>query len=565
VRFLDKEYSIKHWEGEQLPSPFALDTETTVVPRHLVPDVVTTQVYGGGDHVYFVSREKLNSFLEMHKDSKIICHNAAFDIRVLEKATGASLSEMYEKSLIWDTSILYRLLHLATVGYVPFKYNLAMLTKQFLGVTLDKEDSPRLDFGQYLGREDELPEEHLEYAARDAVATYKLYNYLCNRIISTGSDTYLSHNIQAAGDYALNVMHSNGIGFNLEKKNKWLAEKNLLLEQYQDKLASWGWTRGTKGVKDRYEYIIKALGITLPRTEDGSVSSKAEDLQVYRHFEFIDNYLKFIELEKATTFVRDVHEAKIHPRYNLLVNTGRTSCSKPNFQQLPRLGGIREMFQAGEGKTLLITDYSTIELATLAQVLLDKYGESVMADKINDGEDLHRYYASILYSKDPADVTKDERQSAKAANFGFPGGLGIDTFIEFSRGYGLELSRQEATTMRNVWFQAFPEMEQYLKGQEGYVMTRTGRMRGNTSFCAEKNSPFQGLAADGAKLALWYLNKAGFKLSGFVHDEIITEVGEDKAEEMLPIQEKIMVDAMKMLVPDVKVAVESQISKVYTK
>jgi DNA polymerase-1 len=295
------------------------------------------------------------------------------------------------------------------------------------------------------------------------------------------------------------------------------------------------------------------------------ISSKGEDLEPYRKEPFVNAFLRFQELEKAVSFVKNVESDKIHPRYNLLVNTGRTSCSKPNFQQLPKLGGIREMFTASKGNTLLITDYSAIELATLSQVTYDRYGYSKMREQINAGIDLHKYYASVMHDCTPDMVSKQQRSEAKAANFGFPGGLGIDTFIEFSRGYGLELSTDVAQDMKNTWFKAFPEMRKYMQNEDGHVFTRTGRLRGNTSYCAEKNSPFQGLAADGAKLALYELDKAGYKVVGFVHDEIICEVPEKDAESLLPEQEKIMIRAMQSVVPDVKIGVESMISKVYTK
>ena len=223
------------------------------------------------------------------------------------------------------------------------------------------------------------------------------------------------------------------------------------------------------------------------------------------------------------------------------------------------------MFKAEEGNTFLITDYSAIELSTLAQVLYDEFGESVMRDKINAGLDLHRYYASVLFGVEESKVEKWQRQAAKAANFGFPGGLGIDTFIEFSKGYGLDISRDEASNMKKVWFDAFPEMKKYLDGEKGYVWTRTGRLRNNTTFCAEKNTPFQGLAADGAKLALYNLMDEGFKIVGFVHDEIITEVPENQVKELTEKQEKIMIDSMKVVVPDVKVGVETTVSERYCK
>ena len=111
----------------------------------------------------------------------------------------------------------------------------------------------------------------------------------------------------------------------------------------------------------------------------------------------------------------------------------------------------------------------------------------------------------------------------------------------------------------------FPRNEAIFARGKGYVWTRTGRLRANTTFCAEKNTPFQGLAADGAKLALYNLMTQGFKIVGFVHDEIITEVPKSKVKELTSKQEKIMIDSMKVVVPDVSIAVESTISERYCK
>ena len=119
--------------------------------------------------------------------------------------------------------------------------------------------------------------------------------------------------------------------------------------------------------------------------------------------------------------------------------------------------------------------------------------------------------------------------------------------------------------MKDTWFEAFPEMKTYMQGEEGSVTTLTGRIRADTTYCAEKNTPFQGLAADGAKIALYNLMDAGFELVGFVHDEIITEVPENTAEEMRRLQEEIMVNSMSLVVPDVKISVESTISPRYCK
>ena len=104
-----------------------------------------------------------------------------------------------------------------------------------------------------------------------------------------------------------------------------------------------------------------------------------------------------------------------------------------------------------------------------------------------------------------------------------------------------------------------------MKNENGSVTTLTGRKRGNTTYCAEKNTPFQGLSADGAKLALYNLDREGFKVVGFVHDEIICEVSTEESEEKLVIQERIMIDSMRSVIPDIRISVDSMISERYCK
>jgi DNA polymerase I-like protein with 3'-5' exonuclease and polymerase domains len=572
MKFNNQEYNILIWSSSvgRLGKYVSIDTETDMQPFHRTANLVTFQAYSGGTNVYYVRPEEIPNFLAIHRDSYLLAHNFAFDADVISKQIKDSsvMYDLYDRNKCRDTSVLYRLVHLAQIGYVPFKYSLALLAEKFLGINLVKDET-RENFGQFLGKSvEEIPEHFLTYGAIDVVATYQIYFKLMSHMRRHDKyETMLSHDIQVKGDLALNHIYKNGIGFDLARRDEWLAEVDKEMQVRANILATWGWVRGKKGIKGVYERIITMLKLdaVLPRTESGEISSKSEDLEPYKHHSFISALLRYRELEKASSFCRDITSNRVHPRYNLLVNTGRTSCSSPNFQQLPRMGGIREMFRASEGNTLLITDYSAIELSTLAQNTYKNFGYSVMRDRINDGEDLHKYYASIMYGCEIEDVTKDQRQEAKAANFGFPGGLGINTFIEFSRGYGLELTEDKAQEMKDVWFEAFPEMRQYMENEIGHVYTSTGRKRGNTSYCAEKNTPFQGLAADGAKLALYNLDKAGFKVVGFCHDEIVTEVSEEKADEYIKLQEKIMIDSMRTVVPDVRVAVESQISEVYTK
>ena len=573
MNFNGQEYEIKIYkESDGLLGRFiGIDTETNIKPFTTIPDLVTMQAYSGGKYVYYIPKELIPRFISTHSDSFMLFLNAPFDVDVMGKEIGdmSVIYSLYDNNRIRDIGVLYRLLHLAAMGFVPFKYNLSLLSDKFLGEALVK-DEIRENFGQFLNLPlDVIPQEYLEYGAKDVIATYKIYFKLIAEIRNHDKkNTLLSHDIQVKGDLALNHIYKNGIGFDLAQRDEWLSGIYKQMDKHSNILASWGWVRGRKGIKDVFSNIATHIGISdlLPKTESGDLSSKSDDLSSFRNHAFIDSYLEYQSLEKATSFVKGITSNIVHPRYNLLVNTGRTSCSKPNFQQLPKFGGIREMFiPTSSEDTFIMTDYAAVELATLAQVTYNTFGYSTMRDKINEGKDLHKYYGTIYYGKNEEDITKAERQTCKAPNFGFSGGLGVDTFIEFSRGYGLELTREVAQEMKDAWFDAFPEMRDYMKNEKGEVFTLTGRKRGNTTFCAEKNTPFQGLAADGAKLAMYNLDKEGFKIVGFCHDEIVCQVPKKNVEKMLLRQEKIMVDSMREVVPDVLIGVESMVSPFYTK
>lgn len=566
MEYNGKNYDIKIWQGELLNKVIAIDTETTYGPFTETPDLVTFQAFDGVSPFYVRDKDVLD-FLKLHKKHTWLFANASFDLDVLEKAVGWDFYEQVDNNGVYDVLIMYCLYHLATMGNVPFQYSLAKITHQFFGIELSKDNEVRTRFDQFQGKKiEEIPKEFLEYGARDVIATYEAFIKLKGLIEDLGSASCLSHQIQLAGSIALNRIYKNGIGFDYKSSKEYLTNIYKEMEICQDILATYGWARGVKGAKDLFNQVIVSQGLTsLPLTSEGDFSSKEEDLKHYKDNRFIETYLKYIGLEKSTTFIRELTGDRVHPRYNVIRNTGRTSCSRPNFQQLPREGGIRNLFKAKEGHTFIITDYSSIELSTLAQTVYDRYGSSIMREKINSGADLHKYYASILFSVPESNVEKWQRQAAKAANFGFPGGLGIETFIKFAKGYDIDINYDEASRMKKTWFDAFPEMKEYLQGEVGHVWTRSGRLRANTTFCAEKNTPFQGMAADGAKVALWNLTKAGFTVVGFVHDEIICEVPINEVEFKKKQMEKIMIDSMQIVVPDVRIAVESTISERYCK
>ena len=106
-----------------------------------------------------------------------------------------------------------------------------------------------------------------------------------------------------------------------------------------------------------------------------------------------------------------------------------------------------------------------MELCTLAQSVQSQLGlESEMAKAINAGEDLHRKIAARITGKREVDVTPEERQRAKAINFGKPGGMGGACLQQYARtSYGVDLDDRQVEALSEAWFDTFPEMHPFLE------------------------------------------------------------------------------------------------------
>lgn len=568
VSFLDKTVDIHYWDGEKLGNTITIDTETRYIVDHEVPELVLFQAFDGSDKAFLVKKEAIRRFLDAHKAATFVFHNAPFDIEVISKECPEAIDWHYkmENDEIRDTAIMYRLWILATLGWTSRDYGLARVTETLFDHKLSKSDDIRLNFGNYMDEDgtvyyDEIPKESIEYAMLDVLATHSCYLALAQHIREQESWSDLTHNIQLLGAYALNRIENRGVYVDPER---WQAKVNELepkLKHLANVLATYGWVQGAQGIQDRYEWIVKDyLGLKLPVTDDGKVSSAAADLEKYSDYPFVAAYIEYQKLLKLYNYVIGFKPGRNHPRYDYLLTTGRTASFNPNIQNPPREGGARELVVPGEGHCFIVVDYSFIELCTLAQTTFTKYGKSRMREIINDGIDPHKYLASSITKKTIDLVSKGERQAAKAVGFGRPGGLGDDRFIEYAEiTYGVKFTKKEAKESKELWYDTYPEMHQYMNETTADTWTITGRKRANASYCASKNTPFQGLAADGAKIALYMLEKAGFEVVVFLHDEVVVRHPTIQSQEAKAEIEKIMLEAMQTVCPDVKIGVEGHI------
>lgn len=262
--------------------------------------------------------------------------------------------------------------------------------------------------------------------------------------------------------------------------------------------------------------------------------------------------------------------------------------------------GIRECFVPRPGHVFAQADYSGLELCTLSQVCLDLFGKSEMAKVINAGKDVHSALASdllgITYEEAMARKAKshplhkefnDARQISKAANFGYPGGLGPKKFVAFAARSGIELSLQRAKDLKQQWLERWPEMRYYFRFindlQDEKKAIRITQVRSNRvrmclapgAYTAACNTLFQGLGADATAGAYWLIMNAcyvyresplfGCRVVNFVHDEFIVEAPEASAAEAAEELSRLMVTGAAKWVPDVRLEAEPCLMRLWSK
>jgi uracil-DNA glycosylase family 4 len=269
-------------------------------------------------------------------------------------------------------------------------------------------------------------------------------------------------------------------------------------------------------------------------------------------------------------WINRMHNSRLHPNFKLLTVTGRTSCTDPNLQQVPRDPTIRNLISTTKGRSFVEIDFSQAELriATLVS------GDTEMRRVYQTGGDIHTTTYELMMSEKVSDdkqIKKEQRKKAKAVNFGFIYGMGWRKFKEYARDtYGLKLSDRESQDYRTKFFQIYNKIPDWHKRQRrivqalGQVRNPIGRLRRLPDiYSSDKmkraeaerqsiNSPVQGFGSDLTLLGLAEitkyaivkhsqgLNKKRFNCIGTVHDSILFEVDDDYLEEFLPRAKYLM-------------------------
>ncbi|MGB1912485.1 MAG: DNA polymerase I [Porticoccaceae bacterium] len=401
------------------------------------------------------------------------------------------------------------------------------------------------------------------YAAEDADVTLRLHQALWPQVQAELPLKTLFQEIELPLINVLSRIERTGALVDdtlLFKQSQELAERLAELETQAWELA--GEQFNLASPKQLAEILFAKLELpVLKKTAKGAPSTKEEVLQeLALDYPLPKVLLEHRGLAKLKSTYTDklpvmINPAtrRIHTSYHQAgTATGRLSSSDPNLQNIPIRTAegrrVRQAFIAPQGHKLIAADYSQIELRIMAHLSGDKN----LLKAFELGQDVHRATAAEVFGVNLAQVTTDQRRSAKAINFGLIYGMSA-----FGLAKQLNIGRKQAAEYIDLYFERYPDVQDYMNqvrhsaAEKGYVETHFGRRlylpeinsrNGMLRQAAERtaiNAPMQGTAADIIKLAMinvdnWLTsNQLKSRMIMQVHDELVLEVPESEHQQVV--------------------------------
>lgn len=438
------------------------------------------------------------------------------------------------------------------------------------GVQYDEEV-----FGK--GAKKHIPEDDIlaSHIVSKAKAIYELKDVVTKEL-KDKNQYELYENIELPVTRILGEMEFAGTEIDLDV----LKEMDTAFDETIEKLANdiyriSGTTFNISSPKQLGQVLFEDLGLKGgKKTKTGYSTSQDVLEKIIDAHPVVPLVLEYRMLTKlSSTYLKGLQEQvfpdnKIHTIYKqTLTHTGRLSSVDPNLQNIPVRSEegklIRKAFVSHNGY-LVSFDYSQIELRILAHMA----HVTNLIDAFNQGKDIHRHTAALVFGVKDEEVTPQMRSQAKAVNFGIIYGMS-----EFRLSKDIGMSISEARDFINKYFETYPEVKTYMDEvvetckKQGYVSTLLNRKRyiptiNDKNFMVRQqaqryamNTPIQGTGADILKLAMIEVDKAlkeknlKSQMILQVHDELIFDVFEDELEEVMPLVKEKMENCIKMDVP----------------
>lgn len=515
-----------------------------------------------------ISLEDAKEALEVLNTHKLVLQNFKYDYQVIKNNFNL------EMNLYADTMILAWLLNtqekvgLDFLADKYFRHNMVA----FKDVVKKGEDFSSVEL-----------EKACEYAAEDALFTFKIYQELLKEFKNKACE----HLIKIAQDVefdfinVLAYMESNGIKVDVDILEHTKQVNNQHLQELTTKIHKEANSEfNINSPKQLGVILFEQLGLPAgKKTKTGYSTNEAVLSKLHDAHPIIPLLLEYREAHKLqSTYIEPLLELGLknseHRIYTSFLQTGtatgRLSSKNPNLQNIPVKSeagrAIRNAFIAQEGKKLIGIDYSQIELRLLAHFSKDE----ALVEAFKKGLDIHMQTAVKIFGEEEA---QEKRNIAKSINFGLLYGMGSKKL-----GETIGIPAKEAKVYIDSYFKAFSSVKEYLKSIEefalehGYVETLIKRRRvfdfgsaggmQKAMYLREAvNTMFQGSAADLIKLSMneiykQYKDNDEIKMLLQIHDELIFEVSEDKAEEIAENLKNIMLNIFPLEIPlDVSVSI----------
>ncbi|WP_329735342.1 DNA polymerase I [Catenibacterium mitsuokai] len=517
------------------------------------------------EQAYFISYEnalKDESFLAYLKDE----NKKKYGYDIKSAVIGSRWNGIEINGYIFDLSLASYVLEPAIkeeLKYVCTHFD-------YEGVQYDEEV-----FGK--GAKKHIPEDDIlaSHIVSKAKAIYELKDVVTKEL-KDKNQYELYENIELPVTRILGEMEFAGTEIDLDV----LKEMDTAFDETIEKLANdiyriSGTTFNISSPKQLGQVLFENLGLKGgKKTKTGYSTSQDVLEKIIDAHPVVPLVLEYRMLTKlSSTYLKGLQEQvfpdnKIHTIYKqTLTHTGRLSSVDPNLQNIPVRSEegklIRKAFVSHNGY-LVSFDYSQIELRILAHMA----HVTNLIDAFNQGKDIHRHTAALVFGVKDEEVTPQMRSQAKAVNFGIIYGMS-----EFRLSKDIGMSISEARDFINKYFETYPEVKTYMDEvvetckKQGYVSTLLNRKRyiptiNDKNFMVRQqaqryamNTPIQGTGADILKLAMIEVDKAlkeknlKSQMILQVHDELIFDVFEDELEEVMSLVKEKMENCIKMDVP----------------
>ena len=400
---------------------------------------------------------------------------------------------------------------------------------------LDLEMSKELQVSDWSRHE--LLEEQWIYAAADAVVAKLLWEKL--EVLFAEDDSKYRSTYQFLKSLIYPVIRQAGIQFDVEGHSivvaKWQQEEQVDRQM----LESLGLSNPAS-VKQKQQWLKEALSvedlIDWPQTDTGNLSTSSDVLERAIHVPGAAPLARWSQVSTrlanfGSNLTGKVIDGCLYPNYRIAgMVTGRFGCGNPNIQNQPR-AGFKHLYRAPQGCQFVTGDLSQIELRVAGLIS----GDPAINEAYRQGRDLHREVAAERAGKMPAEVTKDERQAAKAINFGLIFGAGAKTLRQQAlNSYGIQMSMEDAVEAKAFFHSKYERLSEwqqeavasanaYSYSESPYI--KLTRHYDDKVYTQAMNFPVQSGAWEVLALAILYIDKRlpadrSILISHHVYDEL---------------------------------------------